>query len=69
MHIEKNLFDNIFNTVRNVSAKTKENDQARMNLALYCRHVDLELKSEANGKLLMPKENYTLTIDQTKLVC
>jgi len=40
-----------------------------MNLALYCRHVDLELKSEANGKLLMPKENYTLTIDQTKLVC
>ena len=53
----------------NVSGKTKDNDKARMNLALYCRHKDLELKSGANEKLLKPKANYTLTADQTKLVC
>jgi len=53
----------------NVSGKTKDNDKAQMDLALYCRCKDLELKSGANGKLLKPKANYTLTIDQTKLVC
>ena len=69
MHIEKNFFDNIFNTVMNVSGKTKDNEKARMDLAFYCRRKDLELKSAANEKLLKPKANYTLTADQTKLVC
>ena len=68
LHIEKNFFDNIFNTVMNVSGKTKDNDKARMDLAFYCRRKDLELKSTTNEKLLKPKENYTLTADQTKLV-
>jgi len=53
----------------NISGKTKDNDKARMDLALYCRCKDLELKTTANKKLLKPKENYTLTADQTKLVC
>ena len=66
MHIEKIFFDNIFNTIMNDTGKTKENDKARMNLALYYRRKDLELKSGANGKLLKPKKNYTLTADQTK---
>ena len=69
MHIEKIFFDNIFNTVMNASGKTKDNDKARMDLAFYCRHKYLELKSGANGKLLKPKANDTLTADQTKLVC
>ncbi|RZB46310.1 hypothetical protein D0Y65_050367 [Glycine soja] len=68
MHIEKNFFDSIFNTVMNVSGKTKDNDKARMDLALYCRCKDLELKSAANGKLLKPKANYTLTANQTKFM-
>ena len=69
MHIEKKNFDNIFNTVMNVSGKTKDNDKGRMDLAFYYRRKDLELKSTANGKLLKPKANYTLTANQTKLVC
>ena len=64
MHIEKILFDNIFNTMMNVSGKTKDNEKARMDLTLYCRRKDLELKSGDNGKLLKPKENYTLTADK-----
>jgi len=68
MHIEKKNFDNIFNTVMNVSGKTKDNDKGRMDLAFYYRRKDLELKSTANGKLLKPKANYTLTVDQIKLV-
>ncbi|WVZ08825.1 hypothetical protein V8G54_022171 [Vigna mungo] len=69
MHIENNFFGNIFNTVMNVVGKTKDNDKARMNLALYCRRKDLELKSHNNGKMYKPKTNYTLSADQTKQVC
>jgi len=36
MHIENNFFENILNTVMNVSGKTKDNKKARMDLALYC---------------------------------
>ncbi|XP_029128330.1 uncharacterized protein LOC114916203 [Cajanus cajan] len=68
MHIEKNFFDNIFNTVMNVSDKTKDNEKARKDLALYCRRKDLELKPQNNGKMLKPKANYTLTVEQAKLV-
>ena len=37
MHIEKNFFDNIFNTVMDIKEKTKDNDKARKDLAPYCR--------------------------------
>ena len=41
MHIEKNFLDNIFNTMMNVSCKTKDNDKARRDIGLYCRRKDL----------------------------
>jgi len=68
MYIEKNFFD-IFNTVMNVSGKTKDNEKAQMDLSLYCRRKDLELKCHSNGKMYMPKANYTLSLDQIKQVC
>ncbi|XP_052724112.1 uncharacterized protein LOC128193952 [Vigna angularis] len=69
MHIEKNFFDNIFNTVMNVSGKSKDNEKARMDLGLYCKRKDLELKTHTNGKMYKPKANYTLSVDQSKQVC
>ena len=69
MHIEKNFFDNIFNTVMNVSGKTKDNDKARRDIILYSQRKDLQLKSQGNGKWLKPKENYTITKDEVKIVC
>ncbi|XP_014493193.1 uncharacterized protein LOC106755535 [Vigna radiata var. radiata] len=68
MHIEKNFFDNIFNTVMNVSGKSKDNEKAQMDLGLYCRRKDLELKTHSNGKMFKPKANYTLSVDQSKQV-
>ncbi|XP_068503878.1 uncharacterized protein [Phaseolus vulgaris] len=68
MHIEKNFFDNIFNTIMDVKGKTKDNDKARKDLTLHCRRPDLELKLQANGKILKPKANYTLTTGESKLV-
>ena len=41
MHIQKKFFENIFNTVMNVSHKTKDNDKARRDITLYCQHKDL----------------------------
>ena len=36
MHIEKNVFDNIFNTVMDSKTKSKDNVKARLDIAEYC---------------------------------
>jgi hypothetical protein len=43
MHIEKNVFENIFNTVMDVKGKTKDNIKARLDVALFCNHKNMEL--------------------------
>jgi len=35
MYIDKNMFDNILNTIRDVKDKTKDKIKAKMDLALY----------------------------------
>jgi len=40
MHIEKNVFDNVFNTVMDIKDKTKDDIKARMDLKKYCRRKD-----------------------------
>lgn len=55
--------------MRNVSGKTKDNDNSRKYLALYCGRKDLELILQANGRLLKQRENYTLIKEDTIVVC
>jgi len=43
MHIEKNMFENIFNTVMDVKGKTKDNIKARLDVALFCNRKNMEL--------------------------
>ncbi|XP_038698033.1 uncharacterized protein LOC119995592 [Tripterygium wilfordii] len=43
MHIEKNVFDNIFNTCKDVKGKTKDNGKSRLDLSHYCKRRALEL--------------------------
>ena len=43
MHIEKNVFENIFNTVMDVKGKTKDNIKARLDIALYCNRKNMKL--------------------------
>jgi hypothetical protein len=69
MHIEKNFFDNILNTVMNVKGKTKDNEKARKDLSQYCCRRDLEMQALPNGKIGKPKASYTLTKSDAKLVC
>ncbi|XP_059315663.1 uncharacterized protein LOC132066357 [Lycium ferocissimum] len=51
MHIEKNYFDNLFNTVSDVKGKTKDNPKARLDLKEYCRRPELNLQELANNKV------------------
>ena len=37
MHIEKNVFDNIFYTVMNCLNRSKDNLKARLDIELYCQ--------------------------------
>ncbi|GJZ67548.1 hypothetical protein Tco_0630788, partial [Tanacetum coccineum] len=68
MHVEKNVFDNIFNTVMDDKDKTKDNVKARQDVKEYCKRHELELVMEANGNTLKPKALYTLNKEQKKVV-
>ena len=41
MHIEKNVFKNIFNIVMDVKGKTKDNIKARLDVALFCNRKNM----------------------------
>ena len=66
MHIEKNVFDNVFNTVLNVDGKTKDTFKSRQELNDYCRRPELK-RNEATGKY--PKSCYTLDKKARHTLC
>ena len=45
MHIEKNFFENIMNTILNVPGKTKDNIKSRLDLPDICSRSELHIKS------------------------
>lgn len=51
-----------------IKSKTKDNPNARVDLAMICKRPELELL-EINGKLVKPKATYTLNKSQIKDVC
>ena len=60
MHIEKNFFDNIMNTILNIKGKTKDNMKSRLDLPLICSRDFLEVLPD--GKMcLFPGYLYILT--------
>jgi hypothetical protein len=69
MHIEKNVFDNVFNTVMDVKGKSKDNAKARMDLADICKRRELELQYISDGKTIKPKAKYSFTIEQKRTIC
>nr|XP_033516354.1 uncharacterized protein LOC117280718 isoform X2 [Nicotiana tomentosiformis] len=68
MHIEKNFFDNLFNTIMDVNNKAKDNLKARMHLKEYCRRSKLYL-TYLNNKIQKPKDSYTFTLDERREIC
>ena len=68
MHVEKNVCDNIMNTVMDTD-KTKDNVKARKDLAEYCKRPELSLQTLPDGRVCKPKASYTLTSVQKQAVC
>ncbi|CAM8979456.1 unnamed protein product [Rhodiola kirilowii] len=68
MHIEKNVFENLFNTIMDVKGKTKDDGvKCRKDIKLYCRRPELELKMR-RGRMVAHKGKYQLTREQQKIV-
>ena len=66
MHIEKNFFDNIFNTIMNVEGKTKDNAKSREDLKEFCSRPELH-RNETTNKF--PKACYSLEKDAKEALC
>jgi hypothetical protein len=59
MHIEKNVFENIFNTVIDVKEKTKDNIKAILDLALFCNRKNMELVCDGS-RVTKPRASFVL---------
>ncbi|XP_073277192.1 uncharacterized protein [Primulina huaijiensis] len=66
MHVEKNFFDNIFNTVMNVSGRTKDTSKSREELKEWCCKPELH-QDETSKKF--PKACYTLKKESKQALC
>ena len=66
MHIEKNVFDNVFNTVMDIPGKTKDNMNTWKDLRLYCNRPELEVDDDYKGA--KPKTIYTLAREAKRKV-
>jgi hypothetical protein len=67
MHIEKNVFENIFNTVMDVKGKTKDNIKARLDVALFCNRKNMELVCDGS-QVAKPRASFVLDKNAQLLV-
>jgi hypothetical protein len=67
MHIEKNVFENIFNTVMDVKGKTKDNIKARLDITLFCNRQNMELVCDGS-RVAKPRANFVLEKNTQLLV-
>jgi len=60
MHIEKNIFDNIFYTLMDRPNRSKDNLKGRLDIQLYCQKPNLHLQQDMSGRVYKPKGTYFL---------
>lgn len=66
MHQERNVCESIISMVFDITDKTKDNVQARKDIADHCARPWLELKVSLNGKESRPRAPYCLRPDDRK---
>jgi len=69
MHIEKNFFENIINTIMDVPGTTKDNVKSRMNVANIYDREELQLQLGPSGKTVKLKAKFILAMDKRKELC
>jgi hypothetical protein len=67
MHIEKNVLENIFNTVMDVKGETKDNIKARLDVALFCNRKNMELVCDVS-RVAKPRASFVLEKNAQLLV-
>jgi len=67
MHIENNIFENIFNTVIDVKWKTKDNIKARLDITLLCNCKYMELVCDGS-RVAKPRASFVLEKNTQLLV-
>jgi len=67
MHIEKNMFENIFNTVMDVKGKIKDNIKARSGIALFCNRKKMKLVFDGS-RVAKPRASFVLEKNAQLLV-
>ena len=68
MHIEKNVFENIINTVMNVKGKTKDNLNPRKDMFLVCNRPELHVDPDTTSRKPR-KASYSLTKTENIIIC
>jgi hypothetical protein len=68
MHQEGNIVESIMNMCLDVTGFTKDDMNARKDLAALCNRPFLEAKPNARGKLIRPKAPYCLKPMKSKEV-
>ena len=73
MHIEKNVFEQIINTIMSVKGKSKDDINSRKDLAIHCkrRKLNLQVTDDSVGgrREVMPIAPYVLSKEQRKVLC
>jgi hypothetical protein len=67
MHIEKNVFENIFNTVMDMKGKTKDNITTLMDITLFCNRKNMELVFDGS-QVVKPSASFVLEKNTQLLV-
>lgn len=68
MHIEKNVCDNIINTLLGIDGKSKDNLNSRLDLQLLGIRKDLH-PVKVGEKYFLPPAPYTMSPDEKKMFC
>jgi len=61
------VFENIFNTVMDVKGRTKDNIKARLDIALFCNHTNMELVCDGS-RVTKPRASFVLEKKEQLLV-
>ncbi|XP_020080549.1 uncharacterized protein LOC109704193 [Ananas comosus] len=67
MHIEKNVFENVYGTLANIEGKSKDNLSARLDLQDLNIRAELHPENRGSNRLYLPPACYALSRDEKKI--
>ncbi|KAK5793845.1 hypothetical protein PVK06_035005 [Gossypium arboreum] len=69
MHIEKNVCENVIQTILNVDGKSKDNLQSRLDLVHMGIRRDLHPQVRPNGKYWLPPTIFSMSKEEKEMFC